>query len=989
MTGIHYVINYFKRNFLYLIFLILSIIITTINIGGKYEINFINIQWPFNSKIVFFNLFKGLTLYNYGNINFISFFNFPETLSIYILYIFHFPVYLQELFLLSLLQFIALYYFYKLFNKFIFYFIDEKTIKEFISAIISILIVFSFASQILYWWNFIPGGFFLMAFGSAMIYYTMLFFDSYLKYNTINKRYLIYIYIFSSLSISVNTPFNISFIWLLLIFPPFLFINSINKKTIKKLFFLYIIIIPLIILANLWYIIPTLMETFYVSFSNTSSVNSNLAIFYYYSITKNDILNILLFKFQTSQYSYSSIGTSIFSKYGYTFSYIIFPLIFGGIISHDKKTNKLYFYLLFIYIITFLLLIGNAGPFRVLYLDIIFKNGDLLTALRNPYIALIFSFNALYIMLIGVSSYRILTALKRYFNDYNFNKFKKYKNKIIKFSSIIIIILLIVPVILSSSPAIYSGNAISSSPLKSRVQVPAYELETADYIKNKLDSGNYVYLFPGGFINQTWAHGYDGFDILPNLIGSNYVIDSPENNILSDICNYIKTGETDKYYNFASALSDLGIKYLVVEGNITYTPYWSYTYTPDYNSILNSLNNTINIKFLDKIGSNYIYENQLNSSILYIPEKAINSNSCIAPVENITGEYYNDTLKPYNLSPDNFINATFNNKINIDINETDRNITENLSGRVPFSYTGYGGPSIFNEYPLNINPEKTNYLIIKFKTNNNAAFTLDAITTDNTTGNNEYTYYLAKSGNIYNLFGSYNTLGSGDSKLSPAYGGDWCSNTNVTTMVINLNDVTDKNINKLLFSILPVADNGTGLRNVPVNNWPAYENLTIYSIELGNNLLFNPYKTIAPVENITGEYYNNYNTLIFTKNNVDLNANLSYKTVSNENFKMNINFNKSNNNPIPVILSENFVKGWKVTYNDNVSNVEIINNHNYSTEILIFPNGKGNNITIDLSFSGNREFIDILLYSLLIYIIPILLLISLSLWHLKRRIRIL
>jgi len=952
--------NFLKNIYLSIIFLIISFLITIINIE-KYEINFINIQWPFNSSFVFYNLFNGLTLYNYGNVAFINFFNFPEILAIYLLSLF-FPVYLQEIFLLSFLQFISMYYFYKLSKYYIFNFLDDDHIKTFVSSLSSVLIVFSFASQILYWWNFIPQGFFLIAFGSGMFYYTMKFFDYYLNNNKINKKYLIFIMIFSSLSISVNTPFNISFIWMFIIFTGLFFIRYVNKykiKNIKKIFLGYIIIIFLILLANIWYILPTLIEGYYVP--SLVSPNNNENLFIFYLASDINLLKIFTFSYSTSQYSYPSIGTYIFSAYGKVISYIIFPAILFGIISLNKKTNKRYFYILFIYFLTFLFIIGARGPFKYVYLDVIFKNGALFTGLRNPYTALIFSFNTLYIIVLIFSALRFIDYLKNHYKNHNFINIKKYKTSKLKLISVFIIFIIVIMPVLSTSSSIYLGEAIPVSPLHARVIVPEYEIETADYIRNHLNN-NYAYLFPGGFINQSWSHGYDAFDILPNLIGSNYVIDSPTNNISSDMYNYIKLGETYEIPNFASTLSDLGIKYIVIEGNVTATPYWSYTYTPNYSSILYSLNNTYGIKFVNKFGNNYVYENKINASIIYIPKEDINYKNYtnyIIPQLNITQNFYNDTIKNYNLSPDNYINITYNNEICIIINGTYRNITDKLEGKLPFSYASWGPPSIFNQYPLNINTSNYNYMTIKFETNKNTAFNIFAITTKNTTGGNIYVYNLAKSENIYDLFGNYNSLGTGDNKLNPAYGADWCNDNNVTTMTINLNEITNKNIYKLVFSFLPVI-NGTG-DNLPINEWPEYENLTIYSIELGNNVFFNHY----------GEYTNN--TTYLSKNMVDLNANISYNIIKNEDFNINIYYNKNNDKPIPIILAENYENGWKIAYNKNVSNAKIINN-NYSTEILIYPNNKGSNIEINMYFSGNNIFHRILLYSLLIYIIPLIML---------------
>lgn len=950
---------FIKREALYLFFLLASVFIATINIGGKYEINFINVQWPINASLTFDNLFRGITFSNYGTVGFISIFNLPEISSIYLLNLLGLPVYIQEIILISVTQFISLVFFYKIFFDYMFSYIGEQNKKLFVSALASSLTVFSYASQVLFWWNFIPQGFFLLAFGSGLIFYEMKFFENYLR-GVASNEHLLFIFVFSSLSISVNTPFNISFLWMILIMPLFVIVDNFYYIKIRKIVYSYLITMLLIFLANLWVIFPTILETTYIPFSNISSINDNLSIFY--AIGAVNPGNILYFTFATSQYSYPSLGTGIFETTGLILSYLILPLIFGGIISLERKSNRKYFILLGVYIITFLLIIGSGGPLKYLYLDIIFRNGDLLTALRNPYTAFIFAFNILYILLLISSGYRIILSIHSYIERIKTQKSKTRNNKFAKIISASIILLLVIPVFATSS-SIYFGEAIPSNPLHSRVEVPAYEIHTANFVKTMLNCSAYVLIYPGGgLIDENWTHGYDGSDLLPNLINSNYVIDFPTNNLQDLIYQYIGNGKTNLLPNFASELSNMGIKYIVIEGNVTASPYWSYTFTPNYKSILNSINHTKHIVLLKRFFSNYVYENTLNTSLLYIPSTLVNSRDTIdgiIPIDNITKTFYNDMQRNYSLSPENFINSTYDKSIFISINESDRNETEALEGHLPFSYQGYGGPVVFNQYPLNISPIN-NYLIIKFRTNRNAAFGINAITTPNTTGDYEYLYYLAKNDSIFGLDGSSNSLGFGDANLS-SYGLGIFTNTNITNMVIDLNAVTNKTIYKLLFEIYPVSNNGSPPANA--SNLPPYENLTIYSIEIGKNMF-----------DLNNTFILSNQTFIPCSRELNLNASITSVKINGEHILLNVNLNAGDNSPIPVILTESYIKGWKVRYNENASAVTIINN-NYSTLILLFPDGHGNNISLYLYLSGNQIFKHLLFFSLLMYISSLMLLV--------------
>ena len=108
-------INKMENKFYYLLFAIISVTITYLNIGGPYIIHFIDIMWPLNPVQSIYNSFNIWSYSNYGYFNGINIFNFSYYL--FIAMISYFPVYLQELILLSLLQCIGAVYVFKLFKE--------------------------------------------------------------------------------------------------------------------------------------------------------------------------------------------------------------------------------------------------------------------------------------------------------------------------------------------------------------------------------------------------------------------------------------------------------------------------------------------------------------------------------------------------------------------------------------------------------------------------------------------------------------------------------------------------------------------------------------------------------------------------------------------------------------------------------------------------------------------------------------------------------
>ncbi|MGC8982078.1 MAG: hypothetical protein ACP5JU_03990, partial [Minisyncoccia bacterium] len=152
----------FKENpnkYIYLIFLILSFLFTSLNQGGQFIIHWIDISWSFNPSD---DLYKLLFLWNsndYGYISILNIFNLPAILAELILNELMLPTFLQQIFLISILEFIASSFYFKIFSEYLFnkY---EFIYKKYIIA--SSVIFITLGPGNFYLWDFIPQGLLLI-----------------------------------------------------------------------------------------------------------------------------------------------------------------------------------------------------------------------------------------------------------------------------------------------------------------------------------------------------------------------------------------------------------------------------------------------------------------------------------------------------------------------------------------------------------------------------------------------------------------------------------------------------------------------------------------------------------------------------------------------------------------------------------------------------------------------------------------------------------
>jgi hypothetical protein len=1010
----------------YIIFLILGVTVAAINVGGNYIIHFIDIYWPINESSainIVSGYFSAWSTESMGGYTAINIFNFPEYATIAFLYVIGIPPFLQEILLIGLMEFLSMAFSFRILKEFILKNRNgNHTIISFFSAII---LTFNYSIIEIIWWDFIPNGFFLIGFGVAFLYYLLTFSRSYLMYGKFNSKSAILLFIFSSLSFSVNLEFNVNLIYLTLVFILYSVISFKVANVKLKMYVSYLIILTVFIsLSNLWWIIPNIIFTVTSSIISSSSDLGNIGI--YFSVTKGisfgTVLDGLYGYASPTFFSYSGyVNDSIYS-FGKLFVDIIpaslifglFLLVYDAITSRTgfnarqnssekvnffKDINNRFLFFLISVIPMSFVLIGGLGYYNLIY--IIFKNGVIQAALRNPINALAFSY--FYILIITISL-SLCSIIDHVFQDTvtterikGHSRFKT-NSRIVKMSITVVIVVALIFPFLTTSSDIYTGNALPVYPYQSRMVVPQFDQEVASYLKEHLGN-HYVLFYPGGFLDQNVSNGYDAYDILPYLLPSSYVIDSSpgglsgtSNDLISELYSLIGTGDISSF-NVTQTLVQLNIKYIVIEGDLGGNFVVGVT-PPDYPIVLNSLNLTQELAFAVKIGPDYIYRSlatgdlvsivnstfELNNTQQFIP--ALNYthylfNSSLAHVfpfvaeRNYTSSYFNDTVASYN-GVKNEVLPSWNNGIHYSLNASEKSYLNNTTDPLPLGPPD-GYPSLFNVIPLHLNSSEYPLLMINFTTNRNTVLNFEGISQANLNTTNIL--------NGLNL--GFSSTMPYDEKVNPCYGGLKYNGTN-TDIYFNigqaLSDTNNKTLNYLIIAVLPTYSNGSGLK-LPINQWPGYQNFTINTIYAGHDYFFPPVIN-SILENATslvpkgvGKLHYGNKDVLYSSPYVlpSLQEPLSYEytMLSSTNYQVKITLQNSTL-PFLVILKQNYFAGWTIEGKDVISSKHIKIDGSLNGFVVYPRTVGGNKITFNIIFQYQERFMDGLILGIIAFVLPLI-----------------
>ncbi len=597
--------NWIQKNVYYLFILIISIFTAVINIGGPYTIHFIDILWPIRPLGELRVLFNFWSPYNYGGNGGINLFNAPVFILPTLLS--EIPSYIQEIIIISLLQFIGGFYIFKLFRELL---LEENMIY---ANIISLAATFPIIFDSIFWYDFFDAGFLFLAFSPIFLYYSMKLTDEYLGTGKLTPKYVIFIIGSGALSFSANVPFNESLVVLALVMPLFVVIKygllSSSFKVIKT----YMIIISCAIFGNLWWGISSILAQFYYPniLTDLAAYSSDISIFN--SSTKNTyLINLFQFGRNISSDPYLTSGNIEINKFLYIvlggyLTIILLIVAFVSLFLSLKLTRK--FLLSFLAALALsLLMLGVSGPLNSLLTYLIRTNGALSIMLRNPYSAFSYSLDFLLTIFFSIGIFRIIKS--DVLNGFNLSfdtgihiKFKGVGKRKKTILSILLVVLLLAS-FFSLAPQNFDGYAIPHYPEQARMIIPEYEYAVANMVSS-IANNNYLLAYPGGFLIQNWTHGYEAYDILPELSPNALLIDGPPNELINYIYTNIALGRTNN--SFAYYLYSLNIRYILVEGEVAGTIPGAFN-PPNYPLILSHLNSTPDLSLYKKIGPDFIYE---------------------------------------------------------------------------------------------------------------------------------------------------------------------------------------------------------------------------------------------------------------------------------------------------------------------------------------------------------------------------------------------
>ncbi len=758
------------------------------------------------------------------------------------------------------------------------------------SLLAALAIMNNFAVQSVYWWDFLPDGFVLTAFGVAFLCYSLDAFAEYHRSGRLPRWPVVGMLLTSTIAFSVSIPFNLAILALAALLPPFVLLTSPPvARGLRRLGTFLVFEGGAILATSLWWVVPSYMMTqLQPSYIGSSAITSQSLQTFQSGTSSVTFLTVLggSFGYPYSATGHLAITTAITDNVGVAFQ-VVLPLgIFAALLLRPRPSSPALPYLVAAALALALLITGTNSPLAPGFFTALFTSSVALTALRTPFVALGYGFELLWVAAAALAADRYLrwwravrssrAAEPEPASDFSpaVRRGGTRGDRIgWPLTATVAVLLILVPVA-AAAPAAYDGDAVPVAPYLAHLSVPAYEFEVADYLESHLDN-RYALLFPGGFLDQNWTDGYDAYDILPSILPGSLLIDNYRTGFVAaddpllDQAYLDLTEASTNTTAFAALLSQLAVGYIVVEGELNESPYFGTAYAPDYPVLLAALNRTSDLSLAAVIGPDYLYFVDTAPILVSSVDAAIPATSLLAgtidPEVNLTAVFRNGTMVSGSEAPlHTFAPISGTGPIRFALSSGD---LANLS-RSPFpAPLGPSGPPVvFNGLPLDLNTTIFPYLVLNFTTNPGTAISVAVVTvpdleTVNATVLAAHTFYVAAP---------YDNLGSGDAALVPSYGANhFTSPGTATTLVADLAGLlggsADRTVDYLLISLWPVVDGSGVARGTPTVDWPTPLSLTIDDVTLGANVYDPPEfgATETPladlgrveVENVTGAYW--------------------------------------------------------------------------------------------------------------------------------------
>lgn len=840
---------------------VLAAAIAALNIGGWYVLHFIDILWPLNPAGNLSALQFSWSPVNLGTFTFVNAFNFPLAVWLFGLGAVGVPVPIQELLTLTLLQAVGGYSFYALVRRFVLPSVSPNA--RALALLASVAYLLNYYTLTVGWWDNVPGFFWLMGFGPLFLYFALDLHSSIQNQLRLNPVRISALAVSSFLAFSTNVPFNVSLLALVVVLPILVFTtrNCRSHSLFRGALVGYFLIGVIVLATSLWWIGPDYLQSVYAPtyVGGGSATSYNLALF----TSSSSALTLLtaltgLYGVEYPFYAHTAVANSLYTEVaGPTSMLIGAAILVATVLAPTAQVRRRQGALLACVVVIALFLLGVNSPIAPGLEYLLESSSIALQALRNPFLSFGFAMCVVLILSLAHSVEVILAWISRgreptpdvprstlVFESARWRLFRlsrQASNRTRMGIALFVSIILFVPLIAAGSP-ILVGNAVPSAPFQARMAIPAYEYDVANYLDSRLND-SYALLFPGGFLEQNWSHGYDGYDVLPSLLpGAFLIYDSgtgfvaSPNPMLSDAYASIQAGTTH-LIDFATLLGRLGVSTVVIEGDVGGSSPFGFNPPPDYPLILGSLNRTTGLGSPRVIGPDTIYTTNNSYSIASSATQAIDAssltNGIIVPQVNLTSLYTNASSIETTLAPEPLFPLTSS------VSGAGVSVGPEAKAALQFRPLGgplaqFGQPIVFNGAPIPISTAAYDSISITFSTNVNTALTISVVDESNLSELSP----AALSRHLFVLGGTASSLGFGTASLFPAYGADhFWTNGSVVTLTDDLRQTmypnSESDVYYLLFSMFPVVD-GRGTPGIPVANWTGTQAFTIESITLGN-----------------------------------------------------------------------------------------------------------------------------------------------------------
>lgn len=864
--------------------------LTLVNLGGPYIFHFIDTLWPLNPHEYLLALTYTWSPLNLGAYQFVNAYNIPLAAWLAALQWLGLTIPLQEFVTLTLLQAIGGIGFYKLLCKYV---LDSDLASSRpIATFASLAYILNYYSLVVGWWDNVPGFFLLLAFAPPFLFSSLRFHEARLTHAGLPIRQMAIMGATGFLAFSTNVPFNLSLLALEILLPPILLAQT--RLTSRKLVMFvssYFVVAAVILAISMWWILPDYLQSVYLLsyISGNQSTAYNLSLF----ATSTSGFNIItvftgFFQVEYPGYAHSSMANAIYYIVaGGTSLLIGVTVLLGLVVARKGIVRVKQLHLTASILVLSLLLLGVDSPLSALLEKFLTSSMIALQVLRNPFVSL--GFAACFLIILAVAHgvqimleesppaiAKILRLVARTRGNGSCSNLssRERPNRLRRLKPAITIsaaFALLLPLLAAGSPSLV-GNALPGAPFESRMAIPPYEFEVATYLRNHLNH-SYALLYPGGFIEQNWTHGYDGYDVLPSLLPNSFLIfDSgpgfvaTSNPMLDEAYSLIASGQTHTV-DFSGLLQRLGVSTIVIEGEIGGDYPFGFNPPPNYPLVLASLNATAGLSLSQLIGPDTVYTTVNATELVASATTSVSQSDLIGgtivPQLNLTSLYENAThIETASAPAPSLLLGMSANGTGPIMNMSLKRQLDASPLNAPLRYLAL--PIVFNGAPIPIPISQYGSICVTFKTNSETAVTFAVVDVQNLSRLTEATFQK----HLFVLGGAASNLGYGTVSLFPAFGADHYSTGNrFVTLIDNLRETMDGSQTGiafyLLISMFPVHDN-QGIRGVPLAQWPGNQTFSISSIILGNPYYAPPLKPPQPVsmsipngislQNLTSQY---------------------------------------------------------------------------------------------------------------------------------------